>query len=205
MSRNKNNVYDLGRSRAETNEQALERLFQKHGEPLRSYLLGRISSEADVDDLIQEVFSRLAKIDDLRSRLSVEAGERANRAFIFSAANNLLVDMERRKAVRRDYQSSEGAVDKAFELSPDVVVVAQQELELVKRAIFKLRPKWRQAFVSSRFKYMSYKEISEQMGVSEKQVQYYITNALAKLRKATVKIPPKPPEPRESGRECDDE
>ena len=198
MPRKKNNVYDLDRSRTETNEQALERLFREHGAPLRSFLLGRIRSEADIDDVVQEVFSRLARMSDLGSRLSVKAGMRSNRAYIFSAANNLIVDMERRKEVRREYQASESqAPDKAFDLSPDIVVVAHQELEMVKRAIFKLKPKWRQAFVSSRFKHMSYKEISEKMGVSEKQVQYYITNALAKLRQATVKIPPKPSKSRE--------
>ena len=175
-------VIALNRRRQKGHQQILEQLFREHGEALRSFLLGRVRNKADIEDIIQDVFSRLARQKDLNARHHMEA--RQNRAYIFTMANNLIVDMERRKAVRSQYcvENQQNPAGKVYELSPDVVVVAQEQLSTVKEAIKGLKPTWRTAFVLSRFKHMSYKEISAVMGVTERQVEAFVARAVVKLK-----------------------
>ena len=180
MTHNKNNVVDFKRPE-ESRGQVLERLFNEHGAALRSFLRARLGA-ADVEDVVQEVFVRLARMTDLDSRLP--AGGKENRAYIFMAANNMIVDMERRKAVRRRHQEDEkhgGMVD-LYDISPEITVAGVQELGLIEKAIVELPPKWRKAFVFSRFGHLSYKEIAQKMGVTTRTVENYMSNALTKLR-----------------------
>lgn len=190
MPEKRNNVYTLRDSSSESRDQALDRLYRAHSEPLRSFLLGRVRDSDELEDVVSEVFSRLASMPGLVESLP-QGQERSNRSYIFTAANNCIVDLERRKAVRRIYRQTNQEADDShsFELGPDVTVAAIQELDLVKAAIKKLKPRWRKAFLLNRFKYMSYKEISVEMKVSEKQIEYYITKSLAKLREVTSQVP----------------
>ncbi len=181
----KNNVVELNERQRETREQVLERLFKVHGSALRAFLCNRVKSEAEADDLLQEVFVRLARLDDLSSRLARERSD--SRSFIFTTANNLIVDQERRKAVRRHHQDAEReqAGETHLEVSPEAILVARQELSVVKQAILNLPPAWARAFTLSRFRHMSYKDIAQDMGLSVKVIEKYITRALIELRNAT--------------------
>lgn len=163
-------------------KEVLEYLFNAHGSALRAYLLGRMGTSSDVDDVQQEVFVRLARMDGLKERLM--DGHKGGRSFIYTTANNLIVDLERRKAVRRRYLETEGAQikEQQYEIAPDVVVEKAQELERVEDAILCLPQSQRKAFVLSRFKHLSYQEIGKIMGVSERSVEKYISQALVKLR-----------------------
>ena len=182
MVSGKGKVIDLNKRR-DGRQKSLEHLFREDGRILRGYLFKRLRDESEVEDVVQEVFARLARMPDLERRL--EQGK--NRNFIITVANNLIVDMERKRATRRSYQSSQRhqTDELVYELSPEVEVVAHQELSLVKAAIMKLKPAWRKAFTMSRFHHMTYKEISQEMGVGVKQVENYIINALIELRKVT--------------------
>lgn len=182
MPKPHDNVIDLN-SRRQSKEQILERLFKEHGSALRAFLAGRTRNQAEADDLLQEVFVRLARIDNLVERLE---GKRGNvRSFIYTTANNLAMDVERRKAVRRHYQDTESSRvgELTYEITPEVVVTATQELEVIKRAILALPANWRKAFTMSRFKHMSYKQIADEMGLSVKVIEKYINRALIELRK----------------------
>ena len=178
------NVVDLSIRRTGDREQVLEQLFREHRAALRSFLLGRVRDTSDLDDIVQEVFMRLARNTDAVNRL-LEPGAN-NRAYLFTAANNLIVDLERRQSVRKSYLTNHwdeaGAV--VYELSPEVVVAASEELAVIKEAIKNLKPTWRKAFVLSRIKSMNYKDISEDMGVSVRQIEKYIAAAMKALRQA---------------------
>lgn len=189
MASGKVKVIDLSKRR-DVRQKSLERLFREDGRVLRGYLFKRLRDESEVEDVVQEVFSKLAKLPDLEERI---AGGR-NRNFIITVANNLIVDIERKRATRRSYQSAHRhqTDELVYELSPEVEVVATEELSLVKAAIMELKPTWRKAFAMSRFNHMTYKEISEEMGVGIKQVEKYIANALVELRKVLHSPQPVP-------------
>ena len=73
----------------------LERLYDAHASGLFHYLVTFTKTEADARDLLQDLFIRLARLDEL-SALQNE------KAFIFRLAHNIAVDWLRRRKVRWD-------------------------------------------------------------------------------------------------------
>ena len=184
MVRNKGDIIDLAGRRRETNEQLLERLFNEHGRALRGFLRGLLGADDDLEDIVQELFLRLARLEDLQARLPREPGRW--RSYLIAAANNLAVDLQRHRLVRRNYLETEQRhhPDNVHEASPEAIALTRQELHAVQQAITDMRPRWRQAFILNRFKYMSYRQIAREMGVSVKQVEKYMKSALIRVRDA---------------------
>lgn len=176
---------DLSKRRDPVKAQLLETLFHEHGAALRGFLQARLGTQEEVEDIVQDVFVRLARLKDLEQRL--QGGGLKNRSFIYKIANNLIVDLERHKLVRSKYAEVEQARQKSDppkQMTPEKAVSVNEDLDYLKTAVMKLRPKWREAFLLSRMMQMTYPEIAEEMNVSVKQVEKYMKNALIHIRYA---------------------
>ncbi|MDM3869750.1 RNA polymerase sigma factor [Porticoccus sp. W117] len=184
------NIVDFANRRAESQEQVLDRLFREHGGALRGFLRARLGVGEDLEDVVQEVFIRLARLDDLASRLPINGS--SNRSFIYTVANNLVVDMERRKAHQRRYaetqKSQKQDEDSHCLATPESIALAHDELEQLKRVILGLKPTWRDAFILTRIQSLSYKEAAQRMNVTVKQVERFLKSALIQVRKASIGV-----------------
>ncbi|WIO74201.1 sigma-70 family RNA polymerase sigma factor [Porticoccaceae bacterium LTM1] len=186
LMRKKSDVIDLVSHRAVSKQQLLEQLFREHGTSLRAFLTSVMGSSHELDDIIQEIFAKLAKEDDLIARLPTDRGKWCS--YLFAMANNLVVDLARYKQVRQRFLkkeqhqlTEESAIEHA---SPERLALNREELERVKDVILGLRPRWRQAFIQNRFKHKSYRQIADDMGVSVKQVEKYMKQALIRIRES---------------------
>lgn len=66
VKRDDKSIVDLTKRRQQKNDQkVLEHLFNEHHTPLRAFLKRRLVPVDERDDVIQEVFARLAKMRDL--------------------------------------------------------------------------------------------------------------------------------------------
>lgn len=143
--------------------------------PLTRYFGARVRGGADVEDLVQEVFLRLARrVGDT----PVEAAE----GYVFAIANSVLADSYRRAA--RQLPAAPGDDDGrglAEERSPERVLLGQEELAIVERALRELPERTRFAFVLSRYEELSYQEIARRLGVSVSAVEKHMMRALAHL------------------------
>ncbi|MDM3870838.1 sigma-70 family RNA polymerase sigma factor [Porticoccus sp. W117] len=184
MAQKIDNVVDISQRRRGRQEQVLKRLFDEHGAPLRSFLAARLGARDDLDDLVQDVFFRLAKLEDLGDKMIHNKG--SIRAYLFTIGNNLILDAKRKRQVRDSYAQSKQAFDEehAHQVSPETVVSHRQELQIVKNAIMEMPAAWRKVFLLSRVELKSYRLISEQLGVSVKQVEKYMSKALKFVRDA---------------------
>ena len=171
----------------ETRDQALDRLYADHAPAVRRFLAARVVGNLDVEDLLQDVYARLARMDALPEKLP--AGRRSTRAFLLTMANRLVIDLERHRIVQRRYDERLRLVQDSNEAgspSPERIVLAKDDLAVVAAALEELKPQWRRAFVHNRFNHMSYREIASAMGVSTKTVEKYIGKALLHLRSALL-------------------
>ncbi len=186
MAEKNSNVVDLHGQPSETREQALERLFKRHRGALRGFLSVRLGVREELDDVVQDVYARLARMEDLLKKLPPD--NQSARSFIFAVANRLVLDIERRKSVRQKYYSEQIIEAREREpdgdLSPEVIVLAREDLVLVRQAISSLKPGWRRAFILNRFGGKSYPEIAAEMDISLKTVEKYISKALLQIRSA---------------------
>lgn len=179
MKKHGSNIVDFQGRNTKARDRVLKRLFNDHADSLRAFVRRRRGNGADVEDVVQEVFSRLASLEGIEERI-----EGSGRNYLFTMANNYIVDLERKEVLQRDYDEerihrNEGGVDEA---GPERIVTAKRELDALKKSIQNLKPDWRRAFVLNRFHFMSYRQVSEKMGITVKQAENYILRALAQLR-----------------------
>ena len=72
----------------------LRRLYDEHAQALYAFLLNLTRDEADTRDLLQDVFVKLARDEQLLN------GVREERAFLIRLAHNATIDLIRRRGTR---------------------------------------------------------------------------------------------------------
>ena len=179
--RNAGVVYLADRT-ASDRQNLLARVIRDHEMELRQFLRARLASHPDREDMMQEVFLRLTRQDDLETRLSY--GPAKTKAYLLIIASNLIHDMHRRSATHQKdcHDSSEGVTLIDRLPTPEKAVQTRQTLEAVKAVLDKLDPKCRRAFTMSRFQNMGYQEIAHQMNLSVSMIEKYVAKALIALR-----------------------
>src|SRR5690606_28843814 len=153
----------------------VRQLFEDHNRALVTFLAARLHSHAEARDVAQEAYVRMLQLDN-----SSEIG--FLRAYLFRIASNLAVDRMRKRAVREDGPPQALFEELLSQPEPERVVLARQELEVLKAALRQLPEKCRQAFSLYMFNERGIPEIAAQLKVSERMVRQYIGDALAWCR-----------------------
>ena len=148
-----------------------------HERALRSFLQRRFPTIGDVDDVVQETYTRL-----LRAR---EAGTATlTRAYLFVVARNVALDLLRRHRT----VSLEGLGDlgllSVVEERPDAAEALshEQELELLAAAMRALPPRCREILTLRRIQGFSHRAIAEQLGIAEGTVNAQLAIGLMRCR-----------------------
>lgn len=143
---------------------ALIRFFQR-----------RSSDHAEAEDLVQEVFIRLANsdADTIRSR----------HAYIFQIAANLLRDRHRRRQVRSNYaEYLANSPDQGLDMiDPHRVAEAHDLLRLLYAELGSLPERARRIFTLYRIEKVQKSIIARQFGISESAVEKQVTRTMAIL------------------------
>lgn len=191
MSSGSDSVVKLVVKRHKRDQKHLERLFGDHSQALLDFVRQRAKlSGFDPEDVMQEVFTRLASNAELIERM--KDGSVNTRPYLFQMANNLLIDLIRRSSTRNQYENTiKQEVESnlhSVEHGPESLAIAQKDLDFLKKVILDLKPVWREAFLLNRFEGMSYSEISVRMGVTKKQVENYMARALIRIKRAQERL-----------------
>jgi RNA polymerase sigma-70 factor (ECF subfamily) len=158
--------------------QCLSDAYSQHSQALKNYLMMTVS-EADAQDLMHDVYLRIANHPSLSSIQNI-------RAFMFTTATNLLRDRWRKANAKfaptlinyEDCCLSDEASD------PCEVTDWQERLKRVRKVISQLPVKTKQAFELSRMQNHSYAEIADQLQVSVSMIEKHISFALNRIRPA---------------------
>jgi len=143
---------------------------------LRRFLMRRVRSAADADDLAQEVYLRIARhpnVDDIRCL----------QAFVFQTALNLVRDRSRRCHTRAQADSVPvECVRLQAADDPSASVMFAQEIERVIERLERMPENRRRALLQHRLEDRSYAQIASSMNVSVSMVEKHISAALADIR-----------------------
>ncbi len=192
MSQERGNVVNMPVWTMKTRDAVLERLFAEHGQPVRDFLIARTGAQPggsrDLDDIVQEVFVRLLAKDNLQDILAEKSG--STRAWLFTVANNLMLDIKRRDVLSKRFTAEMAREQQVQPITPERILESAQDLARVKAAVMQLPPKCRKVFLMSRYQNLSYRQIAAQMNLSVKQIEKYMSQALAKTRAAALEAAP---------------
>lgn len=153
-------------------------MFERYRPALNAYFKRRVRNAADADDLVQDVFVRLSRLDP-----SIEI--RNAEAFIFHTAVNLLRDRARRAKAHREIGELASLEIDPVDEEPGAlrVLEARAELGRVMAALNALSEKTRNIFILRRLEQVKVEDIAMFYGVSVSAVEHHITKAQAHLVK----------------------
>ncbi|MEE8295983.1 MAG: RNA polymerase sigma factor [Sphingomonadales bacterium] len=183
IGKNTSNVIFFSARKRKGRDVMLEQIVHEHGAALQRFMRVRLALEPDREDIIQEVFLRLARIDDLQVKFSEKPD--TVRSYLFSIATNLIRDNARREKVRqkKNHISYEENIGPCNSLTPEDALRTKQKLKAMNRALGQVKPEQKRAFILSRMENLSYAEIAADLGVSVSTVEKYISTVLYVLRK----------------------
>lgn len=146
-----------------------------YGPGLRRFFRRRVG-DADVDDLVQDVFLRLQAAEISAPIDNVER-------YLFTTARNVLISRHRAQTARAAmlHDEFEEGLEIADQLSPERIAIGQQEYLRVVDAILRLPPRAREAFELHRFENLTYQAIAQRMGISKESVKELMHRALVRL------------------------
>lgn len=152
--------------------------FRNYDKQLQRYLARRLMQRQDVEDLAQEVYLRLLRVDAAKQVHTPVA-------YIFGIASHVIADFrsETRRETERLDDRDDISDDRAS--SPDELeerLNLQQQLE---RAFAQLPRTHAAVLIAHKHRGLSYEEVAAELGLSLHTVEKYVTQAKAQIRTMT--------------------
>ncbi len=157
---------------------------------LRRFIRSRVLDTGDVEDILQDVFFELIEAYRL-----LKPAEQVT-AWLFTVARNRITDLFRkRKATSLDEVAESEGEDRTLgdllpsaNAGPDAIFARNVLVDALEDAIEELPEKQREVFIAHEFEGRSFKELSEEMGVSVNTLLSRKRYAVLQLRERLKEI-----------------
>ena len=147
-------------------------LFRTHSRTVFNYIYYKFGNEEKAHDAVQEAFVKLWE------NCAKVAPEKA-RAFVYTVANNLYLNLLKAEKVRLKYQDPRASIT---EQNPQYLMEEQEFKAKLEAALAALPENQRTTFLLNRIDGKKYAEIAEMEGVSVKAIEKRMHLALLALR-----------------------
>jgi RNA polymerase sigma-70 factor (ECF subfamily) len=164
-----------GRDEATDQSRALARDAEPLRRSLARYFSRRIRDPADVEDLVQEVFTRIVARD------STQPVEHLG-GYVFQTAASVLADRSRRRSVRQ----AEAHVAFDPDRHAHRILTGKQDLLAATAALLSLPARTRTIFILHRLEGCRYREVAARLGISVSAVEKHMVRAVQHIS-ATLK------------------
>jgi RNA polymerase sigma factor (sigma-70 family) len=154
----------------------LETTFIENHSTLLQLLKRYIGCSDTAEELVQEAYLRVMQLDTVNEIANLPG-------YLFRVAINLAKDHIRRISLTE--QDSLNLLNDQLacrQPTPDTVMQAQQELDMLERLISELPPQCQRIFLLCKIQHLSHAEIAEQLNISPRTVEKQICKALKILR-----------------------
>jgi RNA polymerase sigma factor (sigma-70 family) len=149
---------------------------------LKRFFLARTGSSTDAEDLLQELYLKVAAVDG-REQVRIPA------AYLYRLASNMMLDRlrQQRRSLARDsdYRAATnvtvGPEDVADLPRADDAVAARQRLARIMAALADLPERTQQVFGLHKFEGLSHVETAARLGISRSAVEKHVSAALSHL------------------------
>jgi RNA polymerase sigma factor (sigma-70 family) len=157
----------------------LEQAFFENRQDIITFLKSRLHCPAAADDLCQDIYLRLQRVEDTD-------GIENCRGYLFMMAANLAADSLRRIIRHQILVSHDPEI--AWPLTenqtPEDILFARAEIDHLNRAVSELPQLSRKIFNANRFDNKTQRQIAQEFGLSLSAVEYHIRKVLDHLASA---------------------
>jgi len=157
-------------------ESAFTKLYHHYSLPLYYNILSLVKDGHTAEELVQEVFTKIWK------RRAAIIIEKSFSAYLFVMARNKVFDFFQQ--VTRDQALYARIKDIASEQYDQIeqALFARENADLLRKAIATLPPQRRRAFELCKIEGLTYRQASEEMGVSLSTLKDHMINAFDSIR-----------------------
>jgi RNA polymerase sigma factor (sigma-70 family) len=154
----------------------LARLSQRYRPILARYFERQIRDSGEIEDLVQEVFIRLAHRQNIASIDRLEG-------YLFETAANVIRDRVRRRVVRHAdrHDSYEESLHAVEDFSPERVYLGEEALQEIVHALQELPERTRTVFILHRLEELRHADIARRLGISVSAVEKHVVKAMTYL------------------------
>ena len=171
-----------GPSGGRAEDRPLLAVFLEKRENLVLFLAARLRSMATAEDLVQDLYLKVAAMEP-------QAEVRAPVALLYRMAANLMVDhvrsdqraSQRNAQWRRETHATLGGLDIVAEPAADEALAAKERVGQLAEAVADLPPQMGRAFRLHKLEGLSQAETAQAMGVSRKMVEQHVGVAVRRL------------------------
>jgi RNA polymerase sigma-70 factor (ECF subfamily) len=154
--------------------QTIAKLFEAHNQSLLRYLYFKLGNWEEAQDVAQEAYANLLELENQKVISHLQA-------YLFRAAHNIAVNRVKQRQIRTHINkvilvSDEEQVVESARF--DTITDAQKRLQLVRQIVEELPPKCRMAFLLNKFHNLSYRDIADQMALTESMVRKHVLRAV---------------------------
>ncbi len=165
------------------NVRAFDTFVDRHQGPLLAFASSILRDETSAQDVVQEVFLRVARYPNrlIRSCASQTSNTRRERNWLLKVARDLSIDsLRRRKNEDKALRQIAATSDRT---TPDAKEVAEgsERRAAVSNAIENLKPRLRELVILKVREQKSYKEIAQITGLSVTNVGFLLHQAMKEM------------------------
>lgn len=153
-----------------TNE-ALSQLYREHHTWLLGWLDKRVQCRLQAEDHAHDTFVRV-----MASGRTPDLNE--PRPYLATIAKNLLINHWRRATLEQVYLARISALPEATLLSLEENAIILETIQEIDELLNRLPEKARKAFFMSQIDGLTYLEIAEKLGVSDRMIRKYMVQAM---------------------------
>ncbi len=164
----------LGRLLFTGDEKAYEAIYQRYWRSLFSIAVWKTNNQIAAEELVQELF---VKLWENRQKTLIENPE----AYLKTALRYGVISFIKARLANAQIELGE-ASEQAADLRADTGVGLEELSAALESALALLPEKTRLVFQMSRFEQRTTSEIARQLGLSDRAVEYHITQSLRLLR-----------------------
>lgn len=160
------------RAQNRENQALLDAWAHRYGRALHRYFQKRTKAKADIDDLVQDVFLRLANRADLGT---IESADR----YLFSTAASVLNDRWRRETARASdsHEPFDETLHGLADFPPERVLIGQGFVEALIAAMEELPERTRTVFALYHFEEYPHARIASELGMAVSTVEKHMARA----------------------------
>ena len=156
-------------------DRMVEDLAVQHNIDLIRYIARRVRSVADAKEIAQETYVRLLRLD--RKDLI-----RDPRSYLYRVAGNIIYEFELKRRASDTVCLTDSVAEtvSAPQANPDLIGLASR----METVLAQLSPKCRAVLILHRREGLTYREISDRIGISVSMVKKYLVQGLDHCRAA---------------------
>jgi len=160
----------------EGDKEAFRFFFEKYYSDLCNLVNLYLHDPFMTEEIVQDIFIYLW---EKKEKIKIES---SLKSYLLRASKNRSLNYIRNEKTKLEIHSKLNVFDKGAIEMPDSVMDSYQLREIINAAIDSLPGRCREIYILGKERSMSYKEISEELGISVKTVEVQMGKALKKLR-----------------------